>query len=131
MGARRYRVMVDVAVVVAVLEWCQMRGVRVGLDVSDGWHQVVMDVVSGWQRMWWCGGGVRCVRCRGAGAANVVLEWWQTQGCWVGSWCRGNEVAVVFMTESGGSGHSSGRVCCGCSFGGASWLACCGWWRGR
>src|SRR6266702_594484 len=45
---------------------------------------------------WAASGGVRC-----GGAANVVLEWWQTEGCRGGGWCRGNEVAAVFMTESG------------------------------
>ena len=52
MGARRYRVMVGAAAVVAVLEWHQMRGVEEALDVSDGRRQVGSDVsdVEVWVR---------------------------------------------------------------------------------
>ncbi len=110
MGARRYRVTVGAAAVVAVLEWRRMRGVGGALDVSDGRRRVgsdvsdvggAADVVSGRRRTWRYGGGVECVRCGGAGAANVVLERWRTLGCRGGGWCRGDEVAAVFVTESG------------------------------
>src|SRR6266702_2472360 len=46
-----------------------------------------VDVVSGRRRMWRCRGGVGCVGCGGAGAANVVLERWWMEGCWGGGWC--------------------------------------------
>jgi len=83
-GARRYRVAVGAAMVVAVLEWCRMRGVRAVSDMSDGWCWVGLDV--GVRQMWCRAGsgrggvkvGVGCVGCGGAGAANVVLERWQT-----------------------------------------------------
>ncbi len=57
MGARRYRVAVGAAVVVAVLEWHRMKGVGAASDVSDGRRRVGSDV--GGQRMWCQGGGGR------------------------------------------------------------------------
>ncbi len=60
MGARRYRVTVGAAAVVAVLEWRRMRGVGAASDVSDGRRRVGSDVSDvGGQRMWCQGGGGR------------------------------------------------------------------------
>ncbi len=60
MGARRYRVAVGAAAVVAVLEWRRMKGVGAASDVSDGWRRVGSDVSDvGGQRMWCRGGGGR------------------------------------------------------------------------
>src|SRR6266702_5877139 len=77
---------------VGCVRWAASGGVRCG---------GAADVVSGRRRTWRCGGGVGCVGCGGAGAADVVLEQWWTEGCRGGGWCRGDEVAAVFVTGVG------------------------------